>query len=148
MMKSVRNILEEKSLQELITVGPDASLVEAARLMSLWNVGALLVLDELGQMIGLVSERDFVREFSAGKPLAERTVDDIMTREVRLVPADLSTEECMALMTHLRLRHLPVTDGERVLGIVSVGDLVRDVVGEQAYLIEQLELYIRRAANA
>lgn len=148
MMKLVRNILEEKSLQELITVGPDASIVEAARLMSLWNVGALLVLDEQGQMIGLVSERDFVREVSVGEPLADRTVDDVMQREVRLVPADLSTEECMALMTHLRLRHLPVTDGERVLGIISVGDLIRDVVGEQAFLIEQLELYIRRAANA
>jgi CBS domain-containing protein len=148
MMKLVRNILEEKSLQELITVAPDASVVEAARLMTLWNVGALLVLDAEGQMIGLVSERDFVREASVGEPLEARTVEDIMQREVRLVPAELSTEECMALMTHLRLRHLPVTDGERVLGIVSVGDLIRDVVGEQAFVIEQLELYIRRAANA
>jgi CBS domain-containing protein len=148
MMKLVRNILEEKSLKELITVGPEASIVEAARLMSLWNVGALLVLDEQGQMIGLVSERDFVRELSVGEPIADRTVEDIMQREVRLVPAELSTDECMALMTHLRLRHLPVTDGERVLGIISVGDLIRDVVGEQAFVIEQLELYIRRAANA
>jgi CBS domain-containing protein len=148
MMKLVRNILEEKSLQELITVAPDASIVEAARLMTLWNVGALLVLDDQGELIGLVSERDFVREVSAGEPLAECTVEDVMQREVRLVPADLSSDECMAVMTHLRLRHLPVTDGERVLGIISIGDLVRDVVGEQAFLIEQLELYIRRAANA
>lgn len=148
MMKLVRNILEEKALQELITVSPDASIVEAARLMSLWNVGALVVLDDDGQMIGLVSERDFVRELSLGERIEERTVDDIMTPEVRLVPADITTDECMALMTHLRLRHVPVTDGERVLGIISVGDLINDVVGEQAFEIEQLELYIRRAANA
>ena len=148
MMKLVRNILEEKALQELITVGPDASIVEAARLMSLWNVGALLVLDDQGQMIGLVSERDFVREVSVGGPITDCTVEDLMQREVRLVPADLSTDECMALMTHLRLRHVPVTDGEQVLGIISLGDLVNDVVGEQAFEIEQLELYIRRAANA
>jgi CBS domain-containing protein len=148
MMKLVRNILEEKTLQELITVSPDASIVEAARLMSLWNVGALLVLDDFGQMIGLVSERDFVREVSVGEPLEDCTVEDIMTREVRLVPADITTEECMALMTHLRLRHVPVTDGENVLGIISVGDLINDVVGEQAFEIEQLERYIRRAANA
>jgi CBS domain-containing protein len=148
MMKLVRNILEEKRLQELITVGPDASIVEAARLMSLWNVGALLVLDDQGQMIGLVSERDFVREISVGEPLTDRTVEEIMQREVRLVPAHLTTDECMALMTHLRLRHVPVIDGEQVLGIISVGDLINDVVGEQAFEIEQLELYIRRAANA
>ena len=148
MMKLVRNILEEKALQELITVSPDASIVEAARLMSLWNVGALLVLDDDGQMIGIVSERDFVRECSVGDSLEDHTVEEMMTREVRLVPADISTEECMGLMTHLRLRHLPVTDGERVLGIVSVGDLIRDVVGEQAFLIEELEHYITRAANA
>jgi CBS domain-containing protein len=148
MMKLVRNILEEKALQELITVSPDASITEAARLMSLWNVGALLVLDDDGQMIGLVSERDFVRECAVGERLDDRTVEDIMAREVRLVPPDISTDECMALMTHLRLRHVPVTDGEQVLGIISVGDLINDVVGEQAFEIEQLELYIRRAANA
>ena len=148
MMKLVRNILEEKALQELITVGPNASLVEAARRMSLWNVGALLVLDDDDQMIGLVSEREFIHELASGEPLIDRTVEDIMQREVRLVPANISTDECMALMTHLRLRHLPVTDGERVLGVVSVGDLINDVVGEQAFEIEQLELYIRRAAIA
>jgi len=148
MMKRVRNIIEEKALQELITVTPDASLVEAARLMSLWNVGALLVLDGEGQLVGLVSERDFVRAASLGEPFEDQTVEELMLREVRLVPADLSIEECMMLMTHLRLRHVPVTDGERVLGIISVGDLVKDVVGEQAFVIEELERYITRSANA
>ncbi|MDP2269927.1 MAG: CBS domain-containing protein [Archangium sp.] len=146
-MKLIREVFEAKSLKELITVSPDAPVVEAARLMALWSVGALLVLQN-DQLVGLVSERDYVRAVAVGEPMEGRRVEDIMVREVRLVPADLTTDECMMLMTHLRLRHVPVTDGRDVLGIISLGDLVKDVVSEQAFVIEQLELYIRRAANA
>jgi CBS domain-containing protein len=146
-MKLVRDVVEGKAFRELITIGPEAPIVEAARLMSLWNIGALLVLEK-GELVGLVSERDYVRAVAIGEPLEGRKVEDLMAREVRLVPADLTTDECMMLMTHLRLRHVPVTDGQGVLGIISLGDLVKDVVSEQAFVIEQLELYIRRAANA
>lgn len=146
-MKLIRDVIEGKAFRELITISPQAPIVEAARLMSLWNIGALLVL-EGAELVGLVSERDYVRAVAIGEPLEGRTVEDLMVREVRLVPADLTTNECMMLMTHLRLRHVPVTDGHGVLGIISLGDLVKDVVSEQAFVIEQLELYIRRAANA
>jgi CBS domain-containing protein len=146
-MKRLREVLEEKELQLLITTSPDAPLVEAARLMALWNVGALLVLDE-GQLVGILSERDYVRATALDEPVADKRVEDVMARSVRVLPADLTTDECMMLMTHLRLRHLPVTDAGDVIGIVSIGDLVKDVVGEQAFVIEQLERYITRAPNA
>ncbi len=146
-MKLIRDVIEAKSLKELITIGPQAPIVEAARLMALWNVGALLVLGE-GRLVGLVSERDYVRAVAIGEPVGERRVEDIMVRDFRLMPADLTTDECMMVMTHLRLRHVPVTEGEAVLGIISLGDLVKDVVSEQAFVIEQLERYITRGANA
>ena len=146
-MKLIRDVILEKALQELIVVSPSVPIVEAARLMAMWNVGALLVLEE-GRLLGVVSERDYVRAVALGEPVAGKRVEDLMARDVRVVPADLTTDECMVLMTHLRLRHLPVTEGSQVLGIISVGDLVKDVVSDQAFVIDQLERYITRAANA
>ena len=146
-MKRLREVIEEKELQLLITTSPGASLVDAARLMALWNVGALLVLDE-GRLVGVLSERDYVRAAAMDESLGDKRVEDVMVRSLRVLPADLTTDECMVLMTHLRLRHLPVTDGGELIGLVSVGDLVKDVVGEQSFVIEQLERYITRAANA
>ena len=146
-MKRLREVIEEKELQLLITTSPGASLVDAARLMALWNVGALLVLDE-GRLVGVLSERDYVRAAAMDESLGDKRVEDVMVRSLRVLPADLTTDECMVLMTHLRLRHLPVTEGGDVIGIVSIGDLVKDVVGEQSFVIEQLERYITRAPNA
>ena len=146
-MKLVRDVIREKALQELVTVEPAASIEEAAQLMTRWNVGALLVL-ERDRLVGIVSERDYVRHTASGRPVAGLKVEDLMTRAVRMVESDLTTDECMAVMTHLRIRHLPVMEGGQVLGVISIGDLVKDVVDEQAFVIEQLEAYITRAANA
>lgn len=147
-MKLIRDVIREKSLQEVITIDPSAPIVEAAGLMTRWNVGALLVMQG-DRLVGIVTERDYVRSVAAlGRPFAGIRVEDIMSRSVRVVRADLSTEDCMALMTHLRLRHLPVMEGHEVVGVVSVGDLVKDVISEQTFVIEQLERYITRAANA
>lgn len=146
-MKLIRDVIAEKTLRELITIGPTAPIVEAARLMSLWNVGALLVLDGAA-LVGMVSERDFVRAVAVSEPVDVRRVEEIMLRDVRVVPSDLTTGECMMLMTHLRLRHLPVTERGQVLGVISIGDMVKDVVSEQAFVIEQLESYITRAPLA
>ena len=145
-MRLIRDVLEGKTLKQLITIEPGATMAEAARLMSVWNVGALLVLAD-GQVVGLVSERDYVRAVAAQIP-SETKVEVIMGRDVKGVAADISPDECMMLMTQLRLRHVTVLEGNSVLGIISLGDLVKDVLNEQAYVIEQLELYISRAANA
>jgi len=147
-MTLIREVIEKKSLQELITVQSGAPLVEAAGLMARWNVGALLVLED-DAVVGIVSERDFVRTVAAlGRPFSGVMVNDIMSRAVRLIPGDLTVENCMALMTHLRLRHLPVEEDGEVIGIISLGDLVKETISEQSFLIEQLEAYISRSANA
>lgn len=145
-MKRIRDVLEGKTLKQLITIEPGATMAQAARMMAVWNVGALLVIAD-GQVVGLVSEGDFIRALAAGVPM-ETQVERLMAREVKGVAADITPDECMVLMTQLRLRHVTVLEGEAVLGIVSLGDLVKDVVSEQAFVIEQLELYISRAANA
>ncbi len=147
-MKLVRDVLSEKSLQELITVDPSEPILEAAEVMTRWNIGALLVM-ERGELVGLLTERDVVRGVvAAGRAPASTRVADVMTRQVRVVPGDATTEECMGVMTHLRLRHLPVMEDREVVGVVSIGDLVKDVLSDQAFVIEQLELYITRSANA
>ncbi len=147
-MKLVRDVIQEKALKELISVEPSTPLLSAAELMTRWNVGSLLVMTG-STLQGIVTERDYVRSVvAAGRSPIGLTVEDIMSRPVHVVPGDLSTEDCMGLMTHLRLRHLPVMEGFEVLGVVSIGDLVKDVISEQTFVIEQLERYIMRAANA
>lgn len=141
-VKLIREVLEEKALQQLVTVGPGAPITDAAELMSRWNVGALLVMDA-GRLVGLISERDCVYVVATGRSPLGVTVREIMSRHVRLVPSELTTEECMWLMTYLRLRHLPVVDGGEVLGVVSIGDLVKDVITEQAHLVDDREGYSR-----
>jgi CBS domain-containing protein len=147
-MKLVRDVIRGKSLQNLITVDPSMSIVDAADVMKQWDVGALLVMEKEA-LIGLLTERNLVRKVLAnGRRWEGITVADVMTREVDVVPADRTTDECMGLMTHLRVRHLPVVWGGDVLGIVSIGDLVKDVIDDQSWVIEQLEAYIARSPTA
>jgi CBS domain-containing protein len=147
-MKRVRDVIAEKSLQHLVTTDPSATVTDAARLMAEWNVGALLVMEN-GQLVGLLSERDYVRGIAcAGRHPESAAVRDIMTRNVRMVSDELTTEECMSLMTHFRTRHLPVLSGREVVGVISIGDLVKDVISEKALIIEELERYIARVPLA
>ncbi len=147
-MKTVGDVIREKTLQALITTEPTASAADAARLMTRWKVGALPVLGH-GHLEGLISERDFVRAVSRDpRALGELCVAELMTPVERVASLDLTTDYCMALMTHLRLRHLPVVEGGHLVGILSIGDLVKDIVGEQTFIIEQLTAYITRAPNA
>lgn len=140
-MKLVREVIEEKLLQDVVTVSPTASLVEAAELMRQWDVGALMVMRGR-ELIGLLTERDCVRKTVAtGHLPAVVQVEEVMTLDPAVVEADQTTEACMALMTELRVRHLPVVRDGAVLGIVSIGDLVRDVLEDRMMLIEQLEAY-------
>ena len=141
-MKSVAQLLAAKPLHKVHTIAPDASAYEAATLMERHNIGALLVLE--GERIaGIVSERDLARKMIlSGRPPQETPVRDIMQSKVRVVHTSHTNEDCMALMTDKRLRHLPVLDQDRLVGLVSIGDLVKDTISEQQFLIEQLEHYI------
>ena len=141
-MKSVEHILKSKPDQALYTIEPAASVFEAASLMALKNVGALLVLDA-ECVAGIVTERDIARKMVLADRSPKQTpVRDIMHSPVQYVRPQQTNEECMALMTQKRLRHLLVIDDGKLLGLVSIGDLVKDIISEQEFIIHQLEHYI------
>ena len=142
-MATVKQILEGKGYQ-VWTVTAELSVYEALRLMGEKEVGALAVLagDEL---IGLLSERDYARKVVLkGKTSRETLVGAIMTSPVHAVHPDQSVEECMALMTEKRVRHLPVLEHGKLIGMISQGDLVKFIIEDQRFIIGQLESYIAR----
>jgi CBS domain-containing protein len=141
-MTKVVQILRSKSDPAVHTIVPTASMFDALTLMAEKNIGALLVMD--GEtIVGLVSERDYARKIILmGRSSKETPVRDVMTCSVIYVGPQQSTEECMALMTEKRLRHLPVLDDGKLIGLISIGDLVKDIISEQKFAIEQLQCYI------
>ena len=141
-MTTVAQILKSKRDKTVYTIAPTASVLEAVRLMAEKNIGGLLVL-EGGNVVGVVTERDLVRKaFLMAKSTQDTPVLEIMTSEVMYVSLERTSEECMALMTENRFRHLPVLDQGKLAGLVSIGDLVKDVISEQKLIIKQLEHYI------
>ena len=139
-MKTVRQMLHGKT--PLISISSTASVYDALSLMARHDVGALVVLDE-GRLTGMFSERDYARKvILQGKTSRELAVADVMTPRVLCVGLDDSVEACMSLMTDKRIRHLPVIDGDLVVGIVSIGDIVKALLHEQQFVITQLERYI------
>lgn len=141
-MKTVAQLLKSKSKQLVATVAPSASACSAAQLMAENGVGALLVMED-GQIVGIVSERDFARKLVPYDRLSrEVKVAEIMTSPVMYVDSTQTSEDCMALMTMSRLRHLPVMEQGQLLGLVSIGDLVKEVTSDQHFTIEQLVHYI------
>jgi CBS domain-containing protein len=141
-MKNVAHILRSKSDPTVHTIGLTASTFDAVKLMAEKNIGALLIM-EGETIVGIVSERDYARKIVLmGKSSKETPVRDVMTSPVMYVDPQQSTEECMALMTANRLRHLPVLDGGKLIGLISIGDLVKDIISEQNFIIEQLQRYI------
>ena len=140
-MKLVRNILDAKG-KEIWSVTPDNSVLEAIKMMAEKGVGALLVMDG-ESLAGIVSERDYARKvILMGRSSENTPVRDIMTAEVICADPQQSVEECMALMTSNRIRHLPVRRDEKIVGILSIGDLVKAIIEEQHFTIKQLEMYI------
>ena len=140
-MKTVQQLLESKGTT-IISVKPDAKVIDALRVMAEREIGAVLVLDN-ERLVGIMSERDYARKvILRGKSSHELTVRDIMTERVVYVRPQQTVHECMALMTSKRVRHLPVLDGERLAGVLSVGDLVKETIAEQEFIIQQLENYI------
>ena len=141
-MTKVVQILRSKSDPAVHTIVPTASMFDALTLMAEKNIGALLIM-EGETIVGMLSERDYARKIVLmGRSSKETPVRDVMTRPVLYVGPQQSTEECMALMTEKRLRHLPVLEDGKLIGLISIGDLVKDIISEQNFVIEQLQFYI------
>ncbi|MDD5176723.1 MAG: CBS domain-containing protein [Sterolibacterium sp.] len=142
-MKTVRQLLEGKG-HEVAAISPDKSMFEAMQLMAARNVGALLVLDGGGKLVGIVTERDYARRmYLLNKSEKDVLVSEFMTRQVAYVRPNQTNEDCMALITDKRLRHLPVLENEQVIGVLSIGDMVKDNISEKDFIINQLVNYIR-----
>jgi CBS domain-containing protein len=141
-MTTVTQILQSKPDKTVYTIGPAASVFDAVKLMADKNIGALPVV-EGGKIVGVITERDYARKIILmARSSKETPVREVMTSQVMYVHPRQTSEECMALMTENRVRHLPVMDQGRLIGLVSIGDLVKDVIAEQKFIIEQLEHYI------
>ena len=140
-MKSLKQLLSAKGGQ-VHSIHPDAKVIEALQLMAQKEIGALLVMDG-GHIVGILSERDYARKVILhGKSSQDIPVREIMTAGVVTVDPSKTIEACMGLMTQRRIRHLPVCEGDRLVGLVSIGDLVKEVIAEQEQTIRQLESYI------
>ncbi len=140
-MTIVRQLLDRKG-RAIFSVAPGSPVLDAIRAMAEHQVGALLVMQD-ETLAGIVSERDYARKvILLGRSSADTPVRDIMTSAVITVQPDTTIDKCMQLMTDRHVRHLPVVDGGRVVGMVSIGDLVKAVIAEQRQQIEQLESYI------
>ena len=141
-MKTAVQILGTKSDSAVYAIAPTASVFEAITLMAQKGIGALLV-TEGEKIVGIITERDYARKtILMGRASKETPVRVIMTSDVMYVRPDQTSEECMALMTENRVRHLPVIDNGKLIGLLSIGDLVKDIISEQRFTIEQLEHYI------
>ena len=141
-MKKVRDILDVKG-RDVWCIGPEASVFEALKLMAEKEVGALVVLDG-GNLAGIISERDYARKIVLlGRASPTTQVKEIMTTDVVCVDPEQSVDECMALVTEKRTRHLPALKDGKLVGLISIGDLVKSIITEQQFIIEQLERYIK-----
>jgi len=141
-MATVAQILSSKPDRTVHTISPAATVYDAVKQMADKNVGALVVL-EGEKVAGLVTERDYARKVVLmSKSSRDIPVSEIMTTQVLYVGPERTSEECMALMTQNRFRHLPVMEKGKLVGLVSIGDLVKDVISEQRFLIEQLQHYV------
>jgi CBS domain-containing protein len=140
-MYTVKQLLDVKP-RSVVTIAPDASVFEALELMAEKDIGAVVVVHD-DQVVGILSERDYARKVILhSKASKDITVDEIMTDRVLYVGPRHTVDECMALMTDKRIRHLPVMDGDRLIGVLSIGDLVKATISEQDFTIRQLERYI------
>jgi CBS domain-containing protein len=141
-MRSVSQILKSKPDHTVHSVTPATPVVDAVKLMAEKNIGAVLVIED-AKIVGIFTERDYVRKFPVrGLSSSETRVHDIMATKVIYVRPEQTNEECMALMTNNRFRHLPVLDNGKLVGLISIGDLVNDIISEQKFTINQLVHYI------
>ena len=140
-MTTVKHVLDQKG-HHVHFVHPDASVFDALKMMAENNIGSLVVLED-GKLVGVITERHYAREIVLkGRTSPGTRVRDIMSTKVIYARPDQSVEECMAVMTARAVRHLPVLEGGRLVGIVSIGDMVKSVIDDQKFIIEQLEHFI------
>jgi len=140
-MNTVRNILDNKGC-DVWCIGLESTVYDALRLMAEKEVGALVVMDD-ARIAGIVSERDYARKIVLlGRTSPNTLVKEIMTSHVAYTHLEQPIEECMAIMTDKRIRHLPVINQGKLVGIISIGDLVKSIIADQKFMIEQLERYI------
>jgi CBS domain-containing protein len=141
-MKTVKNILEGKGRQ-IYWISPEKTVFDALKLMAEKDVGALIVMDE-GNVVGIMSERDYARKVALeGKSSKDLAVREIMSDRVMFVNPFRSSEECISLMTNKRVRHLPVMENNKIIGLISIGDVVKAVIDEKQFHIDQLVHYIK-----
>lgn len=141
-MKTVRQLLASKGTA-VQTIGPEATVYQALEKMAEYDVGALVVLDESGEVVGLVSERDYARKvILVGRASRDMQVREIMSPDPRCVTSQQNVQACMELMTEHRFRHLPVVENGQLAGIISIGDVVKAIMEGQRETIEELESYI------
>jgi len=141
-VKKVRDILDVKGRQ-VWSIAPGASVFDALKLMAEKQVGALVVLEE-SKVVGIISERDYARKvILQGRSSPTTLVSEIMTTRVAYAQLQQNIDECMAVMTEKRIRHLPVMEEDMLVGVISIGDLVKSIIAEQKFIIEQLERYIK-----
>ena len=140
-MKTVREVLQNKG-SKIWSVSPDTTVFDALKLMAEKNIGSLIVMDG-DQVAGIMSERDYARKVSIlGKFTRETLVKEIMSSTIFYVDSSYHIDECMALMSNKRVRHLPVLENDKLVGIISIGDVVKAVIDEKEFVIEQLVHYI------
>lgn len=142
-MKTVKQLLQTKG-KVVHAIAPEASVLDAIKLMAEKGIGALVVLDQ-GRLAGVVSERDYARKvILRGRSSQDTAVREIMTDKVVTVRSEQTVEDCMTLMTEQRIRHLPVVDAGKLAGVVSIGDLVKELIADREETIKQLESYIHQ----
>jgi CBS domain-containing protein len=140
-MKTIGQFLDQ-SKRPVYSVGPNATVREALELMAKHNIGALLVLDD-DLLVGIFSERDYARKVALkDKSSSDARVSEIMTFKVITINTKHTIDECMQIMTDNHIRHLPIVDNQKVIGLISIGDVVREMIGYQKSMIEQLQSYI------
>lgn len=140
-MHTIRHCLQNKG-SDVWSIHPDASVLEALNFMADKNIGALLVIED-GNLVGMFSERDYARKvILQGKSSRQTSVREIMSNRVFHIDYNQNIEDCMALMTEKHIRHLPVLQGDAIVGVISIGDVVKEIIAEQEFVINQLENYI------
>lgn len=140
-MKKIQEILQVKG-NVIWSVSPDSTVYDALKLMSEAGIGAVLVMDS-GKLVGIMSERDYARKIIIeGKTSKETMVKEIMTEKVYFISLGAYAESALAMMTEKHIRHLPVMENDKVIGVISIGDVVKAVISEQRNIIEQLETYV------